>query len=76
VNAGLLTDANLVTACVDCDAEIGALDRFEPYCVVLDDVDQWYLCLDCAEVVTDPSSDAYDIAVVTDDYDLDDLDIF
>jgi len=76
VNAGLLDDPNLVTACADCAAELGALDVFEPYCVVLDDLDQWYVCLDCAEVVTDPSVDAYEIAVLTDDLDLDDLDIF
>lgn len=76
VNAGLLMDADLVTPCADCAQDVGALDRFEPYCVVLDDVDQWYLCLDCAEVVTDPSVDDYGIAVITDDYDLDDLDIF
>ena len=75
-NTGLLEDPNLATACADCAVDVGALDRFEPYCIVLDDVDQWYLCLDCAEVVTDPSVDAYDIAVLTDDLDLDDLDIF
>jgi hypothetical protein len=75
-NTGLLEDPNLVTACADCAVDVGALDRFEPYCIVLDDVDQWYLCLDCAEVVTDPSLDDYDIAVLTDDLDLDDLDIF
>lgn len=73
-NAGLLNEPNLVTACADCAAELGALDRFEPYCVVLDDVDQWYLCLDCAEVVTDPSLDVYDIDVVPDLYTIDDLD--
>jgi hypothetical protein len=76
VASGLLEDANFVTACVDCATDLGALDRFEPYCVVLDDLDEWYLCLDCAEVVTDPASDDYDIAVITDDLDLDDLDIF
>jgi hypothetical protein len=76
VSAGLLSDPNLATACVDCAEDIGALDRFVPYCVVLDDVDQWYLCLDCAEVVTDPSEEAFDIGVVTDAYDFDDLDPF
>jgi hypothetical protein len=75
-NAGLLDDPNFVTACADCATDVGALDRFEPYCVVLDDLDQWYLCLDCAEVVTDPSVDDYATASLTDDLDLDDLDIF
>jgi hypothetical protein len=76
VSTGLLDDPNFATACVDCAAEIGVLDTFEPYCVVLDDLDQWYLCLDCAEVVTDPSLDDYPTASLTDDLDLDDLDIF
>jgi hypothetical protein len=75
-NAGLLDDPNFVTACADCATDVGSLDRFEPYCVVLDDLDQWYLCLDCAEVVTDPSVDDYATASLTDDLDLDDLDIF
>lgn len=81
VSSGLLDDPNLVTACADCAAELGALDRFEPYCVVLDDRDVWYLCLDCAEVVTDPSTEGIDIALIeaADLYaydDLDDLDRF
>lgn len=83
VGAGLLEDPNLVTACADCAAEIGALYRFEPYCVVLDDVDRWFLCLDCAEVVTDPSTEVFDISLISADdntalfdLDLDDLDRF
>lgn len=71
---GLLDDPNLVAACADCAQDVGALLTFEPYCVVLDDVDQWYLCLECAEVVTDPSPDAFDIELLTNG--LDDLDDF
>lgn len=54
VACGLLTDPYLVTACADCGDDVGSLEQFEPYCIVLDDEDQWYLCTYCAEPVTDP----------------------
>lgn len=56
VACGLLTDPFLVTACLDCGDDVGALDRFEPYCLVLDDKAEWILCTYCAEPVTDPES--------------------
>lgn len=58
VSCGLLTDPQLVAACADCGDDVGALDKFEPYCIVLDDEDQWYLCTYCAEPVTDPEDDS------------------
>ena len=81
VSAGLLDEPNLVAACADCAQDVGALDSFEPFCVVLDDVDRWYLCVECAEVVTDPSTEGIDITLVeaADLYaydDFDDLDRF
>lgn len=54
VACGLLEDPALVTACVDCGDDVGALEVFEPYCIVLDDQDRWFLCTYCAEPVTDP----------------------
>jgi hypothetical protein len=54
---GLPAEPNLVTECADCGDDVGALDTFEPYCVVLDDKDHWYLCTYCAEPVTDPELD-------------------
>ena len=56
VACGLLSDTFFVTACVDCGDDVGALDHFEPYCIVLDDVTEWYLCTYCAEPVTDPET--------------------
>lgn len=56
VQCGLLTDPFLVTACLDCGDDVGALDRFEPYCLVLDDQSEWVLCTYCAEPVTDPEN--------------------
>jgi hypothetical protein len=57
VSCGLLTDAQLVAACADCGDDVGALNTFEPFCLVLDDEDIWYLCTYCAEPVTDPEDD-------------------
>jgi hypothetical protein len=57
---GLLSDRFLVTQCWDCGDDVGALDRFEPYCLVLDDHDEWYLCTYCAEPVTDPDDSRYE----------------
>jgi hypothetical protein len=56
VACGLLSDPFFVTACADCGDDVGGLDRFEPYCIVLDDVTEWYLCTYCAEPVTDPDT--------------------
>lgn len=69
VQCGLLNDPNHVAACADCETAVGALRTFEPYCVVLDGDDEWYLCLECAEVVTDPSPDAFDIELLDDEFD-------
>ena len=69
--SGLPADPNLVTACADCGDDVGALDRFEPYCVVLDGEAEWYLCTYCAEPVTDPELDVdlYDALPLDDDDD-------
>ena len=66
---GLPVGPNLVTACADCGDDVGALDRFEPYCVVLDGESEWYLCTYCAEPVTDPELDVdlYDAVPLEDD---------
>lgn len=70
VASGLLDDPAMVTACVDCGDDIGALETFEPYCVVLDDEDRWFICTYCAEPVTDPeSTESYDYLPLEDDED-------
>lgn len=54
-SSGLLPEPFLTAACAGCGDSIGVLDKeFEPYVVVLEDEDEWYLCLYCAESVTDP----------------------
>jgi hypothetical protein len=60
VQCGLLTDPFLVTACLDCGDDVGALDRFEPYCLVLDDEAEWIICTYCAEPITDPDDSRYE----------------
>jgi hypothetical protein len=69
--SGLPIVPNFVTACADCGDDVGALEDFEPYCVVLDDVHHWYLCTYCAEPVTDPELDVdlYDALPLDDDDD-------
>ncbi len=74
--SGLPADPNLVTACADCGDDVGALVPFEPYCVVLDGVAEWYLCTYCAEPVTDPQldSDLYSAEPLDDDDDFVEID--
>lgn len=56
-NSGLLNDPFVVAACSDCGDDVGALEVFEPYCLVLDGESEWFLCTYCAEPVTNPELD-------------------
>lgn len=73
VLSGLLDEHFFATDCNACGDEVGALDRFEPYVIVLDDKDRWFLCSYCAEVVTDPTppNSTYDAYRVEGDVDED-----
>jgi hypothetical protein len=53
-NSGLIPEPFFASVCSGCGDSIGSLEVFEPYVVVLEDEDEWYLCFYCAESVTDP----------------------
>jgi hypothetical protein len=59
-NTGLIPDVFYTGICSGCGDEVGVLEEsFEPYVVVLEDEDEWHLCLYCAESVTDPEEAAF-----------------
>jgi len=75
--SGLIPEPYFIATCTGCGDHIGVLDdRFEPYVVVLEDEDEWYLCFYCAESVTNPDDTGSLSSYVDSDDDDDDLEAF
>lgn len=70
-SCGLIPEPFLASACAGCGDSVGVLvNNFEPYVVVLEDEDEWYLCLYCSEAVTDPDEAAPYVNVDDEDRDI------
>jgi hypothetical protein len=78
VLGGLLTVEDLdAVACTACLDEVGHTNgSFVSYTTVLDDVDQWYLCIPCTGAVLEPSAAAIDEPIYLLDVDDEEFETF